>query len=156
MLIYSKTQPVLPGLLAWFVLVFISIFPAAAAARHTQEKPMKLRIILDAKTITATLNDSQTSREFAALLPLTLKLKDYAGEEKISDLPGRLSTTGSPAGTAVKKGDITIYAPWGNLAIFYKPHGYVNGLIKLGQLDEPDYLPIHPAAYNARIELMTE
>lgn len=91
---------------------------------------MKLRIIFDDKTITATLNDSQTSCDFAALLPLALKLKDYAGEEKISDLPDRLSTAGSPAGTAAKKGDITIYAPWGNLAIFYKPHGYASGLIK--------------------------
>lgn len=156
MLIYSKTQPVLPRLLGWLMLALNTIFPAASIARHTQENPMKLRIILDGKTITATLNDSQTSREFAALLPLTLKLNDYAGEEKISDLPGRLSTTGSPAGTAVKKGDITIYAPWGNLAIFYKPHGYVNGLIKLGQLDEPDDLPIHPAAYTARIVLLAE
>lgn len=138
------------------MLALIMIFPAVAVARHTQENPMKLRIILDDKTITATLNDSQTSLEFAALLPLTLTLKDYAGEEKISDLPGRLSTTGSPAGTAVKKGDITIYAPWGNLAIFYKPHGYVNGLIKLGQLDEPGDLPIHPVAYSARFELLTE
>lgn len=117
---------------------------------------MKLRIILDDKTITATLNDSQTSREFIALLPLTLKLKDYAGEEKISDLPSRLSAAGSPAGTAAKKGDITIYAPWGNLAIFYKPHVYANGLIKIGQLDEPDALPIRPDAYSARFELLTE
>ncbi|EOD3206174.1 cyclophilin-like fold protein [Salmonella enterica subsp. enterica serovar Newport] len=156
MLIYSKTQPVLPGLLGGVVLALIMIFPAAGIARHTQEKPMKLRIILDDKTITATLNDSQTSREFAALLPLTLKLKDYAGEEKISDLPGQLSTAGSPSGTAAKKGDITIYAPWGNLAIFYKSHGYANGLIKLGQLDEPDALPIHPDIYSARFELLTE
>ncbi len=117
---------------------------------------MKLRIILDDKIITATLNDSLPSREFAALLPLTLKLKDYAGEEKISDLPGRLSTLGSPAGTAAKKGDITLYAPWGNLAIFYKPHGYASGLIKLGELDEPDALPVYPDAYSVRVERLTE
>lgn len=156
MLTDSKKQLVLPGFPGWLVLVLITIFPVVAITRDTQEKPMKLRIILEDETITATLNDSQTSREFVALLPLTLKLKDYAGEEKISDLPGRLSTTGSPSGTAAKKGDITIYAPWGNLAIFYKPHGYANGLIKLGQLDEPDAFPIHPAVYSARFELLTE
>lgn len=156
MVISSKTQPVLPGLSGWLVLALITIFPATAIARHTQENPMKLRIILDDKTITATLNDSQASRDFAALLPLTLTLKDYAGEEKISDLPARLSTAGSPAGMAAKKGDITMYAPWGNLAIFYKPHGYAGGLVKLGQLDEPDALPVHPDAYSARFELLTE
>lgn len=138
------------------MLALISVFSATASARNTQENSMKLQIILDDKTITATLDGSQTSREFAALLPLTLQLKDYAGEEKISDLPSLLTTAGSPAGTAAKKGDITIFAPWGNLAIFYKPHGYVTGLIKLGQLDDPDALPVHPDAYSARFELLTE
>jgi len=156
MLLYSKTQSVLPALMGWLVVALITIFPAAAIARHTQDNPMKLRIILDDKTITATLNNSQASRDFAALLPLTLTLKDYAGEEKISDLPDRLDNTGSPAGTAAKKGDITVYAPWGNLAIFYKPHGYASGLIKLGQLDKPDDLPINPDVYSARFELLSE
>lgn len=117
---------------------------------------MKIKIILNDKTLTATLNSSQTSRDFIALLPLTLQLKDYAREEKISDLPRRLSTAGAPAGTAAAKGDITLYAPWGNLAIFYKAHGYASGLITLGQLDEPDALPVSPAEYTARFELLTD
>ncbi|MDY4376827.1 cyclophilin-like fold protein [Pectobacterium brasiliense] len=156
MLIYSKSQRVLPGISGWLVLALISLFSTAAIARNAQEKPMKLQIILNDKTITATLNDSQTSREFAALLPLTLQLDDYAREEKTSDLPSRLSTAGAPAGTAARKGDLAIYAPWGNLVIFYKPHGYVTGLIKLGQLDEPDALPVRPDSYTARFELLTE
>ena len=138
------------------MLALIFIFSATARARNTQENTMKLNIILKDKTLTATMNNSPASCEFAALLPLTLQLKDYAGEEKISDLPCRLTTAGSPAGTAAKKGDITVYAPWGNLAIFYKSHGYVTGLIQLGQLDEPDALPVHPNACNARFELLTE
>jgi hypothetical protein len=32
-------------------------------------------------------------------------------------------------------GDIAYYAPWGNLAIFYKDFGYSRGLVKLGRLD---------------------
>ena len=32
-------------------------------------------------------------------------------------------------------GDITYYAPWGNLAIFYKDFGYAKGLAKLGRID---------------------
>lgn len=132
------------------------MFSATASALNIEEDSMKLNIILKDKTLTATLNDSPASREFAALLPLTLQLKDYAREEKISDLPSRLTTEGSPEGTAAKKSDITLYAPWGNLAIFYKSHSYVSGLIKLGQLDEPDALPVHLDAYSARFELLTE
>lgn len=40
-------------------------------------------------------------------LPLTLTLKDYAGTEKISDLPKRLSTEGAPSGSDPSVGDIT-------------------------------------------------
>ena len=32
-------------------------------------------------------------------------------------------------------GDITYYAPWGNLAIFDRDFGYSRGLVRLGRLD---------------------
>ena len=67
--------------------------------------------------ISGTLTDSPTARDFASLLPLTVTLKDYAGTEKISDLPKRLSTEGAPKGFDPSVGDIAYYAPWGNLAI---------------------------------------
>jgi hypothetical protein len=84
---------------------------------------------------TAILNDSKAASDFIELLPLTLTLEDYAGTEKISGLPKRLSTTGSPDGTEAVIGDITYYAPWGNLAIFYRDFGYAKGLIKLGRIE---------------------
>src|SRR5438128_10350636 len=61
-------------------------------------KSMKIRIKLESKTLTATLEDNATTRDFVALLPLTLTLRDYNGTEKISDLPKKLSTKGAPAG----------------------------------------------------------
>jgi hypothetical protein len=96
---------------------------------------MKIRIDVEGTAITAMLVDNKTTRDFIALLPLTLILRDYAGTEKISDLPRRLSTEDAPAGMDPSIGDITYYAPWGNLAIFYKDFGYSKGLIKLGKID---------------------
>ena len=32
-------------------------------------------------------------------------------------------------------GDITYYAPWGNLAIFYRGFRYSPGLIRLGRIE---------------------
>ena len=32
-------------------------------------------------------------------------------------------------------GDIAYYAPWGNLAIFYRDFGYSRGLVSLGRLE---------------------
>ena len=97
---------------------------------------MKVHVIVDGRTLTATLVDSPTTRDFLSLLPLTLTLKDYAGTEKIAYLSRKLTEEGAPEGVDPSVGDITYYAPWGNLALFYQDFGYSTGLIKLGSLDE--------------------
>lgn len=96
---------------------------------------MKVRLTLEHTVITATLIDSKTTQDFISLLPLTLTLEDYAGTEKISNLPTRLSTEGAPAGGDPSVGDIAYYAPWGNLAIYYSDFGYSSGLVILGKID---------------------
>jgi hypothetical protein len=96
---------------------------------------VKIRLTVDGKTIEATLLGNATAQDFVSLMPMTLTLEDYASTEKISYLPRKLSTAGAPAGVDPAVGDITYYAPWGNLAIFYKDAGYANGLVKLGRLD---------------------
>ena len=96
---------------------------------------MKIRLTLEDTVITATLIDSKTTQDFISLLPLTLTLEDYAGTEKISYLPRRLSTEGAPAGSDPSVGDIAYYAPWGNLAMYYRDFGYSSGLIILGKID---------------------
>src|SRR3954462_8138336 len=83
----------------------------------------------------ATLDDNESARHFATLLPLELVLKDYAATEKIADLPGALPTSGAPAGYEPSAGDISYYAPWGNLAIFHKGFEYSRGLVRLGRLE---------------------
>jgi hypothetical protein len=94
-----------------------------------------IRLTIDGKAIDATLLDNATARDFLSLLPLTLTLEDYASTEKIGYPPRKLSTAGAPAGVDPAPGDIAYYAPWGNLAIFYKDAPYANGLIKLGHFD---------------------
>lgn len=96
---------------------------------------MNIRLTIDGQVLSATLEDSAAARDFAALLPLTLDLEDYAATEKIAQLPKKLSTTGAPAGMTPTIGDITYYAPWGNLAIFYKDFGHSAGLVKLGRIE---------------------
>lgn len=96
---------------------------------------MKIRISSGDTVLTATMLDNATSRDFVSLMPITLMLKDYTGKEKVSDLPRKLSTQGAPSGSDPSAGDIALYAPWGNLTIFYKDFGYASGLIILGRLD---------------------
>ena len=97
---------------------------------------MRIRLTVGGRSLTATLVDSPSARDFFTMLPLTLQLDDYAGTEKIAYLPRKLSGDGAPPGIDPSVGDITYYAPWGNLALFYKDFGYAKGLIKLGTIDD--------------------
>ena len=96
---------------------------------------VRIRLTFGETILTAVIIDNETSRDFISALPLTLTFEDYSKTEKISYLPKRLSTKNAPSGSDPSVGDITYYAPWGNLAIFYQDYGYSNGLIKLGKID---------------------
>ena len=113
---------------------------------------MKIRLTIGNEVVTATLNDSSGGPDFASLLPLTLTLEDYNGTEKVSDLSKRLSTEGAPAGIDPEVGDITYYAPWSNLAIFYRDFGYSTGLVLLGKIDGGMELLSVPGSVRVTIE----
>ena len=115
---------------------------------------MKLSLKVGDKGITASLIDNATTRDFISLLPMTLSLEDYNETEKISDLPRRLSTEGAPAGSDPSVGDITYYAPWGNLALFYRDFGYSRGLVRLGKIDDGIEALRRPGPLNVTIELL--
>lgn len=108
--------------------------PPSASPATNQYDSMKIRIRIGLEEVTATIADTEAGRDFISMLPLTLRLADHAGAEKISDLPRKLDTKGSPAGYAPSTGDIAFYAPWGNLALFYKDAVYANGLVHLGKI----------------------
>ena len=98
--------------------------------------------------------DSETTRDFISLLPLTLTLSDYAQTEKVSDLPRGLSATGAPEGHDPDVGDIAYYAPWGNLAIYYRDFGYSSGLVKLASIDSGiEELAVMSGDFTVTIEL---
>lgn len=79
---------------------------------------MKLKITIRDKTATAILYDNPTSRDFSAILPVTVKMDDYSNTEKIFYPSRKLSVKDAPAGFDRSIGDITLYAPWGNIALF--------------------------------------
>ena len=107
----------------------------AVTSADAETDGMKIRIRMNGNEVTATLIDNAPSRDFAPLLPLTLKLEDYGETEKIGYLPRKLSTEGAPPGSDPSVGDVSYYAPWGNLAIFRRDFRYSSGLIKLGKVD---------------------
>lgn len=105
-----------------------------------QRKPFKimdkkLKISFSDTELTATLFDNPTSRDLISMLPITTQLEDYANNEKIFYPERKLTKDGAPGGYDPSKGDITYYAPWGDVAIFYKDFSYSSGLISLGRIE---------------------
>lgn len=94
----------------------------------------KIRLIFEGGEAVAELYDNPTSRDLVSMLPLTLSFKDFHGTEKIAYPPRNLSTEKAPDGFDPAEGDLTLYAPWGNLALFYRDFGYAQGLVPIGHL----------------------
>ena len=109
--------------------------------------------ITDAETLHATLDDTPYAREFAAMLPLEIEMGDYHGVEKVADLPHKLDTTAAPTSYEPAIGDITTYAPWGNLALFYKPFSNSSGLVRLGEFDAASKSKLATLEGRVRIEV---
>jgi len=115
---------------------------------------MKIRLSVDGQVATARLYDNATARDFAALLPLSLTLADYARIERIADLPQKLSRGGAESSVPVKAGDLAYYAPWGNLAIFVEDGtgNYSGDLMRLGAVETGLSVLQASAPLQARIE----
>jgi hypothetical protein len=142
-----------------FSAVVVGVLPLRAYSQPTQSTtPMrtatrvKIRIVVGDKTIPVTLDDNASARDFAALLPLTLTLEDYAATEKIATLSRKLSVAGAPAGMTPQVGDFCYYAPWGNLAIFHKAFNYSAGLVRLGRVESGIEVLRVEGSMSARIE----
>ena len=118
----------------------------------SETSAMQIRLTVNGRSLTATLIDSPTTRDFLSLLPLTLTLEDHAATEKIAYLSRKLTQEGAPAGIDPSVGDITYYAPWGNLALFYQDFGYAKGLIKIGNIDNDMEIFNVPGSVTVTIE----
>jgi len=77
--------------------------------------------------------DNPTVRSFLGQLPIEVRVEDYGGLEKIFYPDLELDSSGALDGARAEAGDIICYAPWGNVAVFYKPFRYAEGLIPMGR-----------------------
>ena len=128
------------------LLVATSAVAATDEVSHCRRETMNIRMTMAGQIITASLEESDSARDFFAMLPLTLPLEDYAETEKIAYLPRKLTTQTAPEGIDPQVGDIAYYAPWGNLAIYYRDFGYSSGLIRLGRITSGlDALTVQPS-----------
>jgi hypothetical protein len=98
---------------------------------------MKMRLTVNSKAITATLIDSETTRDFVSLLSLTFTMNDLFGREKFAHLPRAISEGGKRTRT-YEVGDVIYWSPGPDVAIYYRHDGQsipAPGIIVIGKTD---------------------
>lgn len=111
------------------IMVFFSItvFGETGAER--------IKFSFEEKEIVVLLRDNSAARSLLEQLPLILKFENYGGTEKISYPPEKLDISKAPNNYTPSAGDLTYYAPWGNLAFFHKDYRNSDGLVPLGRIE---------------------
>ncbi len=112
--------------------------PDPQTASSEKDQNMKIKIRIGAKFLTATLADNATARDFAAVLPLTVSMKDLFGREKYGDLPKALSEKGLRQKT-YKVGEIAYWSPAKQFAVYYHQDGESipsPGIIPIATIDD--------------------
>ncbi|QFY74387.1 hypothetical protein CEQ83_18235 [Priestia megaterium] len=118
----------------------------------------RIKLTFNNKEVFVRMYDNPASKDFLVQLPLTVTFEDYIGKEKVSILQKRLSIDDVQAGDLSKKGDFAYYAPWGNVAIFYKGlEDATNDLIILGQIESgKENVENVDGDFTGRIEKLTK
>ena len=103
---------------------------------NNNQTSLSMKITVGTRTITAKMEDNAAARDLLSRLPLEITLEDFNNTaEKIFYPSPTLNTDGIKVGCTPVSGDIAIYIPWQNVAIFCKSGAYSNDLIKIGHID---------------------
>ncbi len=127
------------------IALVVAAVPGSVAAKsdpNSQERTgMKVRFVFAGREMIATLYDNPSARDFASMLPMNLEIDDFGSNEKIAQLPRRLTHEGQEPFSDERPYDLCYYMPWGNLAMFYDDYNHP-GLIRLGRFEE-GYRALH-------------
>jgi hypothetical protein len=99
---------------------------------------VRIRLIVGDDVATASLEDSASARDFAAMLPTTIRMHDLLGREKPGRLPRQLSIEGARREFDYQVGELAYWPPGNEIAIFYADDGQTipqPGLVRLGTID---------------------
>ena len=137
-----------------FILGFMIVFQIIILAQNDTGGKTMIKMTFAGNEIYGEILNTRSGKEFLSQLPATLKFEDYNSTEKVSYLQSKLSGEGEPEGFTPKRGDISYYMPWGNLAIFYRDFRYSRSLIKIGTLNDIDKLENMRGSFEAKIEVV--
>ncbi len=95
----------------------------------------KIRLSWEDKEVIIAMENNKTADDFLSKLPMTVVFENYNNTEKIAYLDNELIEDEEAAGCEPKIGTFALYAPWGNLALFYRDWSYSDDLVPLGSIE---------------------
>jgi hypothetical protein len=102
----------------------------------SNEKNVRIKIMVDNTEVTALMADNVAARDFVSRLPLSVWMDDFANTEKIFYPEPDITIKGISGGHTTETGDICVYAPWGDVFVYYgSGGGYSKDIILLGSLE---------------------
>jgi len=121
----------------WLCGLSMAAAATSQAANDTQNKApamTSIRVQIGGKVFTARLEDNETARAFAAMLPLTLDMRDLNDNEKVIELSKKLPGEVSNPGT-ILVGDLMIWNSR-SLVLFYKTFPTSYSYSRLGRIED--------------------
>lgn len=100
------------------------------------DAPKRVKFTWSGGEAVAELNGSASAESLWAMLPVTVDFDDFNGVERIAYTEKELSAEGASESCTPEAGTLALYAPWGNLSVFYKPFRESRGLVPLGRFVE--------------------
>ena len=110
----------------------VAVSDTAFAAASNED--LRIKLTVNGKTLTATLEDNPTSRAFVAKLPLTLQMMDLYGREMCYRFDEALPT-GKLTSSNYKVGDLAYWPPRHSFVILYEQNGERFQRQHLGRVD---------------------
>lgn len=121
--------------LLWLCSLGITV-AAPQASTHTHDPALAMTSIhvqIGEKVFTARLEDNETARAFAAMLPLTLDMRDLNDNEKVIELSKKLPGEASNP-KIIREGDLMIWSSR-SLVLFYKSFPTSYPYFRVGRIE---------------------
>ena len=92
--------------------------------------------INDTEYVVTVDENTAAGKLFLEMFPLSLNFENFGSNERIAYLPHKLDMNSYEEPISVKRGGMTYYVPWGNLAVFRKSFSCSSDLAPLGAMSE--------------------
>ena len=110
------------------LLVCLGLLSSGTAMSET------IQVSVDGKSYPIEMADNADARTFLARLPMTLTFENFGRNERIAYPKPALELEPAARHFKITRGTMTVYKPWGNIAIFLVDFPWSSDLADLGQI----------------------